>query len=76
LESDKRIELRILKTILWTYIILCLLIAGLNYGYAGRASPSAAAFITWFWHFYENWIKTLFIIVCSFFINSGLSNVN
>ena len=58
-------ELKILKTILWVYIILCIVIAGLNYGYAGRADSRSAAWITWFWHFYENWIKTVFIIVCA-----------
>ncbi|MDZ7837342.1 MAG: hypothetical protein U5N58_04995 [Actinomycetota bacterium] len=42
-----------------------MVIAGLNYGYAGNASSPIAAFITWFWHFYENWIKTLFIIIGS-----------
>ena len=58
-------ELKLLKWILWTYIILCLVIAGLNYGYAKNASPQTAEYLNWFWHFYENWIKTLFIIVCS-----------
>ena len=64
--TNKTLELKILKTILWVYIILCVVIAGLNYGYVSRANPSVAAFITSFWHFYENWIKTLFIIVGSF----------
>lgn len=59
-------ELKILRIILWTYIVLCIIIAGLNYGYASKATPKVASFIAWFWHFYENWIKTLFIIVCSF----------
>lgn len=59
-------EIKLLKSILWIYIILCIIIAGLNYGYAGNASKPVAEFITWFWHFYENWIKTLFIIICSF----------
>ncbi|MEA4825014.1 MAG: 4Fe-4S dicluster domain-containing protein [Clostridium sp.] len=64
--DNKTIELKILKIILWIYIILCIVIAGLNYGYASKATPAVAASITWFWHFYENWIKTLFIIICSF----------
>lgn len=64
--KNKNLELKILKIILGVYIILCIIIAGLNYGYASKASPQAAAFITWFWHFYENWVKTLFIIVGSF----------
>jgi ferredoxin-type protein NapH len=66
MKINRTIELSILRTILWIYIVLCFVIAGLNYGYASRASASTAAFITWFWHFYENWIKTLFIIICSF----------
>jgi polyferredoxin len=57
-------EKRILKAILWVYIILCVIIAGLNYGYAPHASQKAASFLTWFWHFYENWVKTFFILVC------------
>ncbi|KOA20103.1 putative electron transport protein YccM [Clostridium homopropionicum DSM 5847] len=64
--DNKTVELKILKAILCIYIVLCIIIAGLNYGYASKATPEAAAFITWFWHFYENWIKTIFIIVCSF----------
>lgn len=65
-DSSKSRDLIILKSILWLYIILCFIIAGLNYGYASKAEPAAAAFITWFWHFYENWIKTFFIILCGF----------
>ena len=63
---NKTVELRILKTILWIYILLCLIIAGLNYGYASRATVEISSSITEFWHFYENWIKTFFIIICSF----------
>jgi polyferredoxin len=58
------IEKRVLKTILWIYIALCVLIAGLNYGYAPHANAQIASFLTWFWHFYENWVKTLFILAC------------
>lgn len=65
MDSKKALEITILKTILWVYIILCLIIAGLNYGYASHAPASITAFITWFWQFYENWIKTIFIIMCS-----------
>lgn len=54
-----------LRFILWTYIILCLIIAGLNYGYAKTAPEPAAKMIAWTWHFYENWVKTVFIIVSS-----------
>jgi len=66
MNSKKTREITLLKLILWVYIILCIIIAGLNYGYASRAPASIAAYITWFWHFYENWIKTLFIILASF----------
>ena len=64
--TNNKIESRILKAILGTYIILCLIIAGLNYGYASRATTEVASFINEFWHFYENWIKTFFIIICGF----------
>jgi len=78
MKPTKMKELRILKIILWVYIILCILIAGLNYGYARRASVEMATFITKFWHFYENWIKTLFIIICSYLTLRiiGKSNIN
>lgn len=62
-ETNK--ELTILKIILWIYIILCFIMAGLNYGYVKSAPESTAKFITWAWHFYENWIKTIFIITAS-----------
>jgi ferredoxin len=55
-----------LKIILWVYIILCLIIAGLNFGYVSRATPEVAAFISWLWGFYENWVKTSFIVLGSF----------
>ena len=64
--TNKTVELRILKGILGAYIILAIVIAGLNYGYVNQANPKAAAFISRFWHFYENWIKTIFIIIGSF----------
>jgi ferredoxin-type protein NapH len=48
MKINRTIELSILRTILWIYIVLCFVIAGLNYGYASRASASTAAFITWF----------------------------
>jgi ferredoxin-type protein NapH len=65
LKAYRTPELKILKVILWIYIILCIIIAGLNYGFANKASSSVTVFINWFWHFYENWIKTLFIIIGS-----------
>jgi len=57
-------ELRLLKALLWMYIALCLLIASLNWGYVSVAPPKVAHAITALWHFYENWIKTLLIVVC------------
>ncbi len=60
------LEIRILKYMLTIYILLALIIAGLNFGYADRAAPAVAEYISWFWHFYENWIKMLFIIIGSF----------
>lgn len=59
------VEKKLLRVILWVYIALCVAIAGLNYGYAPRADAKTAQFLTWFWHFYENWIKTAFILAAS-----------
>ncbi|MFO7887169.1 MAG: 4Fe-4S binding protein [Eubacteriales bacterium] len=69
-------ELKILKIILWVYIVLCIIIAGLNYGYARNASDDVAKFITWGWHFYENWVKTIFIIVGSYLTLKILKDKN
>ena len=57
-------ELRLLKALLWAYIGLCLIIASLNFGYVPSASAKVAKAIATLWHFYENWIKTLLIVVC------------
>jgi len=59
----KKIELIILKTMLATYIVMALVLAGLNFGYANQAPENIAALIAWLWHFYENWVKTIFIAV-------------
>ena len=59
------VEKKLLKAILWVYIALCVGIAGLNYGVAPRADERTAQFLTCFWHFYENWVKTAFIIAAS-----------
>ena len=56
---------KVLQAILWVYIVLCVVIAGLNYGLAPRADEKTAQFLTWFWHFYENWVKTAFILAAS-----------
>ena len=61
--NNRTVEVRLLKVILWIYIILCLIIAGLNYGYASKATPEMADLINSVWHFYENWIKTAFILI-------------
>jgi len=66
LDTKNTVELRILKTMLGLYIVFAIILAGLNYGYVSQAPPSVGAFITRLWHFYENWIKTLFIIIGSF----------
>jgi len=74
--KSKSREEKILKLILWIYIILCIIIAGLNYGYARNASGEIAKMITWSWHFYENWIKTIFIIIGSYLTLKILKNKN
>ena len=58
-------ELALLRGMLWTYIVLCVVIAGLNYGYVKVAPEPVAQLITATWHFYENWVKTAFIVVGS-----------
>lgn len=65
MDKNKKTELKILKTILWIYIVMCLIIAGLNYGYSSKVTPKTATLISWIWHFYENWVKTLFIFIGS-----------
>lgn len=64
--KDTHVYMTILKTILWIYIALCIIIAGINYGYAPNAPQPVAKVIMWIWLVYENWIKTLFIIICSY----------
>lgn len=54
-----------LKIILGTYILMCLLIAGLNYGYVPSADKQTASIISGIWNFYENEYKTAMIIVAS-----------
>jgi ferredoxin len=55
-----------LRTILWMYIVMCLVIAGLNWGYAPKASIEQAALVTRIWQIYENWVKAAFIFICSY----------
>ena len=66
MEKNSTIYIKLLKTILGTYIILAILIAGINYGYARVAPQNIASIITWIWIIYENWIKTAFILIGSF----------
>ena len=66
MEKRSTIYLKILKIILGIYIILAILIAGLNYGYARAAPQNIASLITWVWLIYENWIKAAFILIGSF----------
>ncbi len=66
MKKKNTLEVVILKYMLAAYILMALVIAGLNYGYADQAPPAAAELISWFWHFYENWVKTIFIICGSF----------
>jgi len=58
--------IKVTKIILWVYIILCFVIAGLNNGYKSRASADVVQIISWVWHFYENYVKTAFILICGF----------
>ena len=55
-----------LKIILGIYILLCIIIAGLNYGIGPTADSKTARIISNLWHFYENEFKTIMIVVCSF----------
>jgi polyferredoxin len=45
---------------------MCLVIAGLNWGYVPNASAKTAALITKIWQIYENWVKAAFIFICGF----------
>lgn len=66
MQENNSVYIKLLKTILWIYIVLCVIIAAMNYGYASKAPQNIASMITWVWLIYENWIKTLFILICSF----------
>jgi len=54
-----------LKIILGIYILMCIVIAGLNYGYVPSADEQTASIISGIWQFYENEYKTVMIIVAS-----------
>lgn len=68
MERETNIYLKLLRGILAVYIILCIIIAGLNYGYAGNAPKNIARMIEWIWLIYENVIKTAFILIGSFLV--------
>ncbi len=63
MKNKQSIELIIIRVMLAAYIIMALILAGLNFGYAEQATADVAALINRVWHFYENWIKTVFIAV-------------
>jgi polyferredoxin len=51
--------------LLLLYILLALLIAGANFGWAPNADPRTRQAIRTVWELYENPFKTLLILVCS-----------
>jgi polyferredoxin len=53
-----------LRTILWAYILLCLAIASLNWGYVPSAPKRQAELVTRIWQIYENWGKMAVILAC------------
>ena len=63
--NNTKQSLLLLKILLGTYIVLCIIIAGLNYGLAPGADEKTARFISDLWHFYENEFKTALIILAS-----------
>lgn len=65
MKATRNKELTLLKLLLWIYLILCLVIAGLNFGYVPKASPAEAKLISTLWHLYENEFKSLLIVVGS-----------
>jgi len=58
-------EVEALKGLLLIYILLGLLIAGVNFGWAPKADEQTQAVILRVWQIYENEFKTLLILVCS-----------
>jgi hypothetical protein len=65
LPKKRAVEIRVLKGLLFVYILLGLLIAGVNFGWAPNASEKARAVILAVWQIYENQFKTVLIIICS-----------
>ena len=60
-KTGGKTEITLLKILLWIYIVLCIIIAGFNYGASNKVSPATAELFTKIWHIYENQVKTLFI---------------
>lgn len=58
-----RRERYLLKGLLALYILLTLIFAGLNYGYAPAAPPAKAAVIHHLWELFENEFKVLLILI-------------
>ncbi|MBN2551752.1 MAG: 4Fe-4S ferredoxin [Spirochaetales bacterium] len=58
-------EVRVLKCLLLIYILLGLIIAGLNFGWAPQASAQSREVMLAVWQIYENQFKTVLIVVCS-----------
>jgi ferredoxin-type protein NapH len=58
-------EVKLLKSLLLLYILLGLVIAGLNFGWAPQASQQARKVILAVWQIYENQFKAILIIICS-----------
>jgi ferredoxin len=52
------------RAALWLYVVACVALAGLNYGYAPTANEEARAIVSSAWQIYENWIKTFLIVAC------------
>ncbi len=59
-------EVTVLKSLLFIYILLALVIAGINYGLAPKASEKTQSIILNIWQFYENQFKTALIIAGTF----------
>ncbi len=64
MKQGKQWEIRALQALLLFYVILCLIIAGLNYGYAPKAPENMKKLFETVWHIYENEFKTFLILIC------------
>ena len=54
------------KIILGAYILFCLIVASLNFGYAPSAPPEGKRLAMGLWDIYENEFKTAMILCCVF----------